>query len=105
MLAFTTRSAGPVLHVAFRGELDLSCAGLFDTLFDLPTDGIDTVALDLGALTFCDVAGANALGGLCAFHRSQGRTVQYVDVLPHVRRLMAIVDGPVVSLPDGGAQA
>ena len=105
LVAVTVEVAGPVLRVAFRGELDMSCAALFDTLFDLPTEGIDTVALDLGELTFCDVSGANALSGLRAFHLFHGRNVHYVDVLPHVLRLMAITDGPVPSLPEGGAQA
>ncbi len=105
LLAFTVEVAGPVLRVAFRGELDMSCAALFDTLFDLPTEGIDTVLLDLGELAFCDVSGANALSGLRAFHQFSERSVQHVNVLPHVLRLMAITDGPVPSLREGGAPA
>jgi anti-anti-sigma factor len=85
---------GSTLRVRLCGELDLACVELFDSLFDLETEGIDTVVLDLGALTFCDVGGANQLTGLCAFHRCQGRDVQVVDVLPQVQRLIAWTQHP-----------
>jgi len=88
-LSFVVDAAGSVLRVALCGELDLACADLFDGLFDLDTTGIDTVVLDLGELTFCDVTGVNALTGLSAYHRCQGRAVRVVRVLPPVARLIA----------------
>lgn len=91
-LAFVVHSDGAVLRIAVHGELDLACTELFDCVFDLSTDGIDTVSLDLSGLGFCDVAGVNALTGLCSFHQSQGRVVHLVDVVPQVRRLMALVE-------------
>lgn len=95
MVHVTVRVAGRVLRIAFSGELDLACSDFFDCLFDLPTQDIDAVVLDLGALTFCDVTGADALRGLRSFHQCHGRRVDVVDVMPHVRRVMAIAEQPV----------
>ncbi len=91
-VVFAVEVAGPVLRVAFKGELDLACAQLFDTLFDLETDGIETVELDLAALSFCDVTGGNALTGLRSFHRCSGRAADFTGTQPQVRRLMALLD-------------
>ena len=99
-LTFGVDVVGSVLRVRMAGELDLACSELFDGVFDLATEGIDTVVLDLGALTFCDVSGLNALSGLCTFHRLHGRTVHVVDVLPQVQRLLALTQG--VELPSHG---
>ena len=93
-VSFEVEAVGPVLRVAFCGELDLACAELFDGLFDLDTTGIRSVVLDLGRLTFCDVTGLNALDGLKSFHECHGRAVEYVDVLRQTRRLMAVMDLP-----------
>lgn len=102
-VSFAVEVAGPVLHVAFRGELDMACAELFDTLFDLDTEGIASVVLDLGGLTFCDVTGANALTGLRGFHRSHGRLAEFTDVQPPVRRLMALMETTRTRPLSGGA--
>jgi anti-sigma B factor antagonist len=91
-VAFRVDVTDGVLRVAVAGELDLACADLFDGLFDLPTEGIDSVVLDLGGLTFCDVSGANALTGLRAFHLCGGRSAWFANVTPPVRRLMALTD-------------
>ena len=100
-LTFAIEVEGDVLRIAMRGELDLACTDLFDCLFDLATDGIGTVVLDLGALTFCDVAGVNALSGLRLHHLSAGRGVHVVDVLPQVRRVVALTDDlALLSRPD-----
>jgi len=98
---FVVTIAPPVLRIAFRGELDLACAERFDCLFDLRTEGIDTVVLDLAALTFCDVTGVNALTGLLSFHRSHGRTAVFTHVRPQVRRLMALAEPPARPVPGG----
>ena len=99
-LCVTVDSVGPVLRVRLSGEFDLACSEFFDGVFDLATEDIETVVLDLGALTFCDVSGLNALSGLCTFHRFHGRLVHVVDVLPQVRRLLALTRG--VELPPHG---
>lgn len=93
-VSFDVEADGPVLLMAFCGELDLACAELFDGLFDLDTTGIDSVVLDLGGLSFCDAAGLNALSGLKSFHESHGRAVEYVGVRPQTRRLMALLELP-----------
>jgi anti-anti-sigma factor len=100
-VGFAVEVDGPMLRVAFRGELDLACAVLFDAVFDLQTDGVERVVLDLGALTFCDVSGVNALTGLRSFHRCHGRTAEFTDVLPQVRRLMALMETQARPLSGG----
>ncbi|CAA9315859.1 MAG: hypothetical protein AVDCRST_MAG36-109 [uncultured Nocardioidaceae bacterium] len=100
-MTFDVDVDGSVLRVAVKGELDLACADLFDCLFDLSTDGIETVVLDLGALTFCDVTGVNALSGLRGHHLDAGRAVHVLDVLPQVRRVVALTDDlALLSRPD-----
>lgn len=79
---------GPVLHLALSGELDLACAEEFDGLFDLGTEGIDRIVLDLDQLSFCDVTGVNALTGFQSFHQAHGREVRLVGVRPQLRRLL-----------------
>jgi anti-anti-sigma factor len=91
-LWFAVDVRGPVLRVSLWGELDLASADVFDSLFDLETGGIERVVLDLGALTFCDVSGVNALTGLQSFHRCHGRAATFTAVLPQVERLMALLD-------------
>jgi anti-anti-sigma factor len=91
-VGFAVEVDGAFLRVTLRGELDLACAELFDSLFDLETEGIMSVVLDLGALTFCDVSGVNALTGLQSFHRCHGRTAELADVQPQVRRLMTLME-------------
>ena len=46
-MSFVVDVVGSVLRVRLRGELDLACVELFDSLFDLETEGIDTVVLTL----------------------------------------------------------
>jgi anti-anti-sigma factor len=104
-MTWTAEVAGSVLTLSLCGELDLACAEVFDGLFDVETRGVDTVVLDLGALTFCDVSGANGLSGLSSFHRLEGREVRVVEVLPHVRRLIALTQDATHLSPHGGAPA
>jgi anti-anti-sigma factor len=100
-VGFAVEVDGAFLRVALRGELDLSCAELFDSLFDLETEGVLNVVLDLGALTFCDVSGVNALTGLQSFHRCHGRTAEFAYVQPQVRRLMALMEAQPRPLSGG----
>ncbi len=92
ILTFRVDSSPAVLRIALRGELDLSCSELFDCLFDLEVAEGQTVVLDLGGLSFCDVVGVNALTGLRDFHRHLGRAARLVDVAPHVARLMELLE-------------
>ena len=91
-MTFTVAVEGSQLHVTVSGELDLACIETFDGLFDLDTTGIHSVVLHLGAMTFCDVTGLNALDGLKAYHCGAGRTVHLLDTLPAVRRHMALLE-------------
>ncbi len=91
-VTFTVAVEGTRLHVTVSGELDLACTDTFDALFDLDTAGIHSVVLHLGAMTFCDVTGLNALDGFQAYHCGAGRTVHLLDVLPQVRRHMALLE-------------
>ena len=105
LVTFNVDGAGSVLRIRMSGELDLASVDLVDALFDLSTDGVDSIVLDLGALTFCDGTGVNALVGLRDFHQSQGRQVWFVDVLPHVRRVIALTEGATLTPRRGSASA
>ena len=72
----------PCLFLDLRGELDLSSAD------EVPRDGyssrpdLTTVLIDLGELTFCDVAGLRALLAFRRIHEAQGRSVAVVRANP-----------------------
>jgi anti-anti-sigma factor len=89
-LSFLVEELGSSLRVAVSGELDFACTALFDALFDLGTEGVRSIVVDLGGLTFCDLAGATAVTGFCAYHRHEGRAVLVVEVLPQVRRVLEL---------------
>jgi anti-anti-sigma factor len=80
----------PCLFLGLRGELDLCSAR------DLPRDAysarpdLTTVLVDLGELTFCDVAGLSALLTFRRLHEMQGRSVEIVRANPFIRRLMGL---------------
>lgn len=103
-VTFSVDVVGTELHLAVRGELDLSCAEQFDRLFDLGTECIRSLELDLTDLTFCDVAGVNALTGFRSFHETHGRDVRLVGVRPQVRRLLAWCEDVAAARPSS-AQA
>ncbi len=92
ILTVRVDSSPTILRVAFRGELDLSCGDLFDCLFDLDVSERQTLVLDLSELSFCDVVGVNALTGLRDYHLHLGRTVRIVGAVPHVARLMELLE-------------
>ena len=80
----------PCLFLALRGELDLFSAR------DIPRDAypsrpdLTTVLVDLGELTFCDVAGLSALLHFRKIHQAQGRSVSVVRANPFLCRLMRL---------------
>ncbi|MGZ8744141.1 MAG: STAS domain-containing protein [Nocardioides sp.] len=80
----------PCLFLDLRGELDLSSA------HEVPLDeyssrpDLPTVLIDVGELTFCDVAGLRALLAFCRIHAAQGRSVVVVRANPTFRRLMCL---------------
>jgi anti-anti-sigma factor len=92
ILTVRVDSSPAALRIALRGELDLSCGGLVDCLFDLEVAEGQTVVLDLSDLSFCDVVGVNALTGLRDFHRHLGRKACLVDPTPQVARLMELLE-------------
>jgi anti-anti-sigma factor len=80
----------PCLFLGLRGELDLCSAR------EMPRDAfssrpdLTTVLVDLGELTFCDVAGLSALLTFRRLHEAQGRTVSIVRANPFIWRLMRL---------------
>ncbi len=100
-VGFAVEVDGALLRVTLRGELDLACAELFDSLFDLETEGIMSVVFDLGDLTFCDVSGVNSLTGLQSFHLCHCRTAEFAYVQPQVRRLMTLMEAQPRPLSGG----
>ncbi|HLN76062.1 MAG TPA: STAS domain-containing protein [Nocardioidaceae bacterium] len=80
----------PCLFLELRGELDLC------SVKEVPRDGyasrrdLTTVLVDLGGLTFCDVAGLRALLTFRRIHEEQGRSVVVVRATPFIWRLMRL---------------
>ena len=80
----------PCLFLELRGELDLC------SVKEVPLDGyptrrdLTTVLVDLGGLTFCDVAGLRALLSFRRIHEAQGRSVVVVRATPFIWRLMRL---------------
>ncbi len=78
----------PCLFLDLRGELDLcSVSELPREDFSSRPD-LDTVLVDLGELTFCDLTGLRALLTFRRIHQAQGRTVVVVTATPFIWRLM-----------------
>jgi anti-sigma B factor antagonist len=80
----------PCLFLDLRGELDLC------SVKELPRDryssrrDLTTVLVDLGGLTFCDIAGLRALMTFRRIHEAQGRSVVVVRATPFIWRLMRL---------------
>ena len=80
----------PCLVLNVRGELDLCSAR------EMPQDAyssrrdLTTVLVDLGDLTFCDVAGLRALLTFRGIHEAQSRSVSIVRANPFIWRLMRL---------------
>lgn len=80
----------PCLFLDLRGELDLCSAK------QMPRDAypsrpdLTTVLVDLGELTFCDVAGLSALLDFRRIHEAQGRSVSFQRPSPFIYRLMRL---------------
>ena len=80
----------PCLFLDLRGELDLSSVNEvpleeYSSRSDLPA-----VLIDLGELTFCDVAGLRALLAFARIHQAQGRLVAVVRANPAFWRLIRL---------------
>jgi anti-sigma B factor antagonist len=80
----------PCLFLDLRGELDLSCVDQVPRDEYAARPDLTTVVIDLGELTFCDLAGLRALLAFGRTHEAQGRTVSVVRATPVVRRLMRL---------------
>ena len=80
----------PCLFLDLRGELDLC------SVKEVPRDeyssrrDLTTVLVDLGGLTFCDMAGLRALLTFRRIHEAQGRSVVVVRATPFIWRLMGL---------------
>ncbi|MEV6596704.1 STAS domain-containing protein [Actinoplanes sp. NPDC051346] len=89
---------GDKLTIVVAGELDMANHFIaFDALHDALADSMPrNVVIDLAALTFCDVAGARAIG--CA-HRlavARGATCRVRNARPHIERLLLIIQPGVM---------
>ena len=80
----------PFLFLDLRGELDLFSAKQMPKEAYAERPDLTTVVVDLGELTFCDVAGLSALLAFRRLHESQGRSVSIVGASPFMRRLMRL---------------
>jgi anti-sigma B factor antagonist len=80
-LTFTEFSVDGQLRLAIAGELDMASAPLLlRRIEQLELDGPDTLALDLGDVTFMDVAGMRVL--LEAAQRARNRNAKMVIFNP-----------------------
>jgi anti-anti-sigma factor len=75
-LLVRTRRSDKTLWIELCGEIDLaSHPRLTQSLSSVTLDEVDTLGLDLGALTFCDVRGLCHLLDVAEQARSAGREV------------------------------
>lgn len=78
----------PYLSLGLRGELDLFTARRMPRDPYSSRPDLTSVLVDLGGLTFCDVAGLSALLAFRRLHEAQGRSVSIIGANPCIRRLM-----------------
>ncbi len=90
LTAYAVHSAGSVV-VTLSGELDVASSGSLQrevlSLFALP---IDSVTLDLGALTFLDSSGLNLLNRVRVAATDHGIALDLRCVPDHVRRVLDV---------------
>lgn len=99
--------APPCLLLSLRGELDLSSAEDLPRATYASRPDLTTVLVDLGGLTFCDLAGLRALLAFRQTHVALGRSVAIVRATSRVWRLMelcGITDRLEMVQPCGAAQ-
>jgi anti-sigma B factor antagonist len=80
----------PTLVLRISGELDLATAARVRAACDVDEGVGSAVVLDLGGLTFCDVAGIHALLAVRRRFAARGRAVTAVNVPVGVRRLLQV---------------
>lgn len=80
----------PCLFLDLRGELDLCSAKQVPQDAFASHPDVTTVVVDLGELTFCDVAGLSALLHFRKIHEAQGRSVSILRANPFISRLMRL---------------
>jgi anti-anti-sigma factor len=90
LLKVSVEIESPCLFLDMRGELDLC------NVKDVPREAyvsrpdLTTVLIDLGELTFCDIAGLRALMRFRRIHEAQGREVVVVRANPFLLRVMRL---------------
>lgn len=82
-------------RIVLVGELDicadpLLAAALVRCMYEQPCH----IDLDLGGVTFCDVAGLRAIEGAQREARHTGVTLHLVRIPPAVSRLLALIASP-----------
>jgi anti-anti-sigma factor len=82
-------TSGHTLIVRIRGELDIATVDtLRTTLSGFAVNGHRAAVVDLGELTFCDLAGVRELVRLHHMLRDQLGTVAFQNATPQVRRII-----------------
>ncbi|MFI7603396.1 STAS domain-containing protein [Actinoplanes sp. NPDC049681] len=82
----TVGETADYLRLRCAGEIDQSTAGLFADALAAAVPGRRRVEVDLGAVTFMDSSGINAL----VQHRDPGCELVLVEVPPRIRRVLEI---------------
>jgi anti-anti-sigma factor len=84
----------PTLCVSIDGELDLSCDKLLEAVTQIDLAGVTDVVIDLNDLSFCDVAGFDAVTRLHDSQREAHRRVHLLGAQRGFRRLADLVGRP-----------
>jgi anti-sigma B factor antagonist len=99
-LSFFVRGCSPNVVVQVTGDIDLTSAPwLQERLMRLLPASGDRLLVDLSGVSFIDCAGLRMLLGTCRTAGQQDRSVSYIAVSNHVRRL-AELTGQAIPLAD-----
>ena len=76
--------------VVVAGEVDISNHDVLRSALQAASAGVDSLVVDLSALTFLDVSGARALLAGTAVHRRGGGRVRLSGAAPQVQRALQV---------------
>jgi anti-anti-sigma factor len=79
------------LRLLLRGELDLACCDLLDSVTGEDDEALREVLLDVTELDFIDTSGVRALAGVRTRNESRGRVVDITTPTPLVRRVVGLM--------------
>src|SRR4051794_7137789 len=90
-LRITVEATSTVRCIRLEGELDLASADMLHAEYGSATEDAEIIMVDLTDLTFCDVAGAQALMALRASHLLRGRRIVFLNACAQVRKLFTLM--------------